>query len=86
MDQLTQLPQLAWADLKRFGRFDGAGRWYPNSDIAEYFKGYRPPSRAWPSSYAKAATTKKFARWLTTARPDLLEQLIVTAVIERLEK
>lgn len=62
---------LTWADIRRLGKTDSANRWYPHDDIAEYFHGLRAPSRAWPHSYAKAAQTAKFARWLTAQRPDI---------------
>ena len=46
------------------GRTDSANRWYPVDPIAvEYVKknGYRDPSRAFPYSYLRACSTKKFA-------------------------
>ena len=32
---------------------------------------YRASSRAWPNSYAKAAMTKKFRKWLAENRPEI---------------
>ena len=64
---------LTWSQLRSIGRFDAANRWYPRPDIAEYFAAIRAPSRAWPSSYAKAAQTQKFARWIVANRPDLAQ-------------
>ena len=55
--------------VKRLGKFDGAGRWYPNGDVAEYFTHIRLPSRAFPYSYYKAAMTKKFCKWLRENQP-----------------
>jgi hypothetical protein len=62
---------LEWSDIRQLGRSDNAGRWYPRQDIAEYFGSIRSPSRAWPWSYAKAAQTLKFARWLRERHPDV---------------
>jgi len=64
-----------WTHLRRLGRTDSAGRWYPSAEIAEYFEGLRAPSRAWPHSYARAAQTAKFAKWLTTQRPEIAAKL-----------
>lgn len=69
-----------WTDLRRLGRTDSAGRWYPRPEIAEYFIGIRAPSRAWPHSYAIAAQTVKFARWLEAQRPDIAATLARTEV------
>jgi len=60
-----------WTDIRRLGNTDSANRWYPCDDIAEYFRGLRAPSRAWPHSYARAAQTAKFARWLEAQRPEI---------------
>jgi len=60
--QTIQNP-LTFSDLKHYGSWDRAGRWYPSEDIAEYFNHIRSPSRAWPYSYAKAACTVKFMKW-----------------------
>jgi len=62
---------LNWTDIRRIGKYDGANRWYPDSEIAEYFASIRTPSRAWPHSYAKAAQTAKFAKWLMANRPEI---------------
>jgi len=63
--------KLDWADIYRLGKTDNAKRWYPLPEIEEYFRSIREPSRAWPWSYAKAAMTLKFAKWLRETRPDL---------------
>lgn len=65
---------LNWQDLRALGRSDNANRWMPRPDIAEYFSAIRSPSRAWPHSYAKAAQTQKFAKWLLANRPELAAQ------------
>lgn len=65
---------LNWQDLRALGRSDNANRWMPRPDIAEYFLAIRSPSRAWPHSYAKAAQTQKFAKWLLENRPELAAQ------------
>ena len=62
---------LTWTELRALGSTDNANRWFPNESIAEYFVGYRAPSRSWPYSYAKAAMTKKFRRWLAANRPEM---------------
>jgi hypothetical protein len=64
-----------WTHLRRLGRTDSAGRWYPSPEIAEYFEGIRAPSRAWPHSYARAAQAAKFARWLEAQRPEIAATL-----------
>ena len=56
--------KLTWPDLRAYGKTDAIGRWWPNLAIAEYFKSIRQPSRAYPHSYARAAMTIKFAKWL----------------------
>jgi hypothetical protein len=63
--------QLNWADIKKIGKADGANRWYPCDEVAEYFSNIRSPSRAWPHSYAKAAQTQKFAKWLSENKPEI---------------
>lgn len=62
---------LTWSDLRRLGKTDNANRWFPREEIASYFSSIRYPSRAWPHSYARAAMTKKFARWLSNNHPEL---------------
>lgn len=62
---------LNWQDLRALGTTDKANRWMPREEIAEYFGSIRSPSRAWPHSYARAAMTQKFARWIVANRPDL---------------
>ena len=65
---------LNWQNLRALGRTDNANRWMPRPDIAEYFSAIRSPSRAWPHSYAKAAQTQKFAKWLLANRPEVAAQ------------
>ena len=67
---------LNWPDLWLSLGFesDNAGRWYPTEStekIQEYIYQYRSPSRAYPHSYAKAALTVKFAKWLCENEPEL---------------
>ena len=69
------MKKLNWQHLRALGKTDNGNRWYPSEDIAEFFSGLRPPSRAWPHSYAKSAQTLKFAKWLRDNRPDLAVQL-----------
>lgn len=71
---MTTVRTLGWGDLRRLGKQDNAGRWYPCDAIDDYFVGYRHPSRAWPYSYAHAAMTQKFARWLIANRPALARE------------
>ena len=70
---------LNWKSIRAIGKTDGAGRWYPCEDIVEYFATIRSPSRAWPHSYARAAQTVKFARWLIVNRPTIAAQLKIGA-------
>ena len=70
---------LTWTTIRALGKTDNANRWRPVPDVAEYFATIRSPSRAWPHSYAKAAQTQKFAKWLVTNRPALAKQLGVDA-------
>jgi hypothetical protein len=72
---IVSMKNLNWQDIRAIGKTDGAGRWYPCEDIVEYFATIRSPSRAWPHSYAKAAQTVKFARWLIVNRPAIAERL-----------
>ena len=65
---------LDWSAVYRLGKTDKARRWYPNEDIAPYFVAIRNPSAAWPWSYAKAAQTQKFAKWLAVNRPDVAQR------------
>ena len=65
-----KMQTLNWESIRFFGETDSAGRWYPDSDIAEYFSTIRSPSRAWPHSYARAAQTSTCARWLAENRPE----------------
>ena len=62
---------LTWTDLRKLGHNGKGNKWFPNSDIADYFSSIRAPSHAWPHSYAKAAQTAKFARWLLSSHPDV---------------
>jgi hypothetical protein len=66
---------LDWKDLRILGKSDKANRWYPSAAVEEYFTSYRSPSRAYPHSYARAAMTQKFARWLKWNRPELAKKL-----------
>jgi hypothetical protein len=66
---------LNWQHLRTLGRTDQARRWYPAPEIVEYFGSIRSPSREHPYSYARAAQTKKFARWLIDNRPALADRL-----------
>jgi hypothetical protein len=66
---------LNWTTIRAIGASDNANRWHPSADVAEYFRPLRSPSRAWPHSYAKAAQTAKFAKWLIENRPELAKQL-----------
>ena len=66
---------LTWTSIRAIGRTDSASRWYPSDNVAEYFATIRAPSRAWPHSYAKAAQTQKFARWLSVNRPEIAQRL-----------
>jgi len=65
---------LDWKDVYRLGKTDSAKRWYPHEEIAPYFSNLRSPSRAWPWSYAKAAQSQKFAKWLLVNRPDVAKR------------
>ena len=67
---------LNWTSIRVIGKQDGAGRWTPNAEVAEYFRNIRTPSRAWPNSMAKAAQTAKFANWLITNRPEIAAKLL----------
>lgn len=71
----TKQKTLTWVTIRKVGSSDGAGRWYPVSEIAEYFAHLRSPSRAWPNSYAKAAQTAKFAKWLLVNNNELALKL-----------
>jgi len=66
---------LNWHTIRHIGRADNANRWQPSAEVAEYFRSIRSPSRAWPHSYAKAAQTPKFAKWLADNRPELAVKL-----------
>ena len=68
----SETTNLTWADLRKLGKTDNANRWYPCEEISEYFVTIRSPSRAWPYSYAKAALTKKFYKWMMANHPDLI--------------
>jgi hypothetical protein len=68
---------LTWTDLFELGVMDNARRWFPDSLISEYFRTIRYPSRAWPNSYAKAALTVKFAKWLIENRPEIADKYII---------
>ena len=67
---------LDWSDLRALGRSDNGKRWHTSVEsIKSYFEGYRSPSRAWPHSYAKAAQTVKFARWVRANDAALADRL-----------
>ena len=70
---------LKWADLRVIGTTDNGNRWHPNREIASYFDAVRWPSRAWPHSYARAAQTEKFAKWLLANHAQLAEKLGLVA-------
>ena len=70
-----KIATLGWHEVYKLGKTDNANRWYPNEEVKEYFNGYRLPSRAYPWSYAKAAMTQKFARWLYDNHPDIYKRL-----------
>ena len=65
---------LDWKDVYKLGKTDNAKRWYPHEEVASYFSDIRSPSRAWPWSYAKAAQSQKFAKWLLVNRPDVAKR------------
>jgi hypothetical protein len=65
------MKNLDWNSIRKIGRQDSANRWYPSPEIAEYFSALRAPSRAWPHSYAKAAQTAKFFKWLEEKKPEI---------------
>jgi len=67
--------QLEPYDLRWIGEYDDVGRWYPHNRYREYFSHIRPPSRNFPLSYARAAQTKKFAKWLIQNHLDTAESL-----------
>jgi len=69
------MKKLDWQLIRLIGKSDNANRWYPSENVAEYFYSIRSPSRAWPHSYAKAAQTVKFAKWLTENRPVIAQKL-----------
>lgn len=60
-------------DLRILGKTDSKGRWHPDPQLYEYFRGIRAPSAAWPHSYAKAAMTQKFYKWLKDNHPSYLK-------------
>ena len=74
---------LNWADLRALGKTDSAQRWTPRPEIKDYFDTIRSPSRAYPHSYARAAMTKKFSRWLTDHHPELASQVGLTPTEEQ---
>ena len=63
-------------EIRSLGTTDNAMRWYPKHErIKPYFNSIRAPSRAYPSSYWKAASTKKFANWIIDNAPLLAVRL-----------
>ena len=69
------MKKLDWQSIRLIGKSDKQNRWYPINEVAEYFYPLRRPSGAWPHSYAKAAQTAKFAKWLIENRPVIAKQL-----------
>ena len=69
------MKKLDWSQIYKIGRSDNGNRWHPNPEIAEYFLAIRSPSRTWPHSYAKAAQTAKFAKWLIEKHPKIAEKV-----------
>jgi hypothetical protein len=65
---------LRWEDIKKIGYYKGQ-QWHPDASIWEYFRSLRRPSHAWPHSYANAARTYKFAKWLKENRPEMYDTL-----------
>ena len=72
------MTKLDWQTIRKIGKTDNANRWYPCNEVAEYFSSIRSPSRAWPYSYAKAAQTLKFSKWLAENRPTIAQKLEIT--------
>jgi hypothetical protein len=68
------MKKLDWSQVYKIGKTDNGNRWYPSENVAEYFSAIRSPSRAWPHSYAKAAQTLKFSKWLAENRPEIAKQ------------
>ena len=70
--------KLSFPQAWHLGTFDNAKRWYPDSTIEDYFLGnYRAPSRAWSTTYLRAATTYKFYGWMQEHHPALLAEVEV---------
>ena len=69
------MTKLDWKQIYKIGASDKANRWYPDAEIAEYFYPLRAPSGAWPHSYAKAAQTAKFAKWLIEKHPTIAQKV-----------
>tara|TARA_R110000868_G_scaffold181439_4_gene422399 strand:- start:11281 stop:11502 length:222 start_codon:yes stop_codon:yes gene_type:complete len=65
--------KLDWTGIRNLGKTDNANRWHPIPAIAPYFDSIRAPSRAWPNSYAKAAQTLRFAKWLKEHHPTIAQ-------------
>ena len=66
---------LDWHLIRRIGKTDKANRWYPCEAVADYFGSIRSPSRSYPNSYARAAQTQKFAKWLVEHRPEVAKRV-----------
>ena len=61
---------------KKAGKFDNAGRWYPQDEFrvpGTFDCG--SPSRRWPYSYLKHLYTKKYARRVLREKPTLYLEL-----------
>lgn len=60
------------------GKFDNAGRWYPNED--ENADGFtstvRSPSRSWPYSYMVSARTRKHVAALAESNPEYFAAIL----------
>jgi hypothetical protein len=69
------MKKLDWKQIYKIGSSDKQNRWYPDAEIAEYFCLLRAPSGAWPHSYAKAAQTVKFAKWLIENHPTIAQKV-----------
>lgn len=65
--------KLDWTGIRALGKTDKGNRWHPIPAIAPYFDSIRAPSRAWPNSYAKAAQTLRFAKWLKINHPAIAQ-------------
>jgi hypothetical protein len=67
--------KFTWGDLYHLGKYSTGKKWYPIKEIERYFAYIRPPSHAFPWSYAKAALTYKFYNWLQENEPDVFVRI-----------